>query len=389
MGSINEKIWYFSNWFLDGSQRAILSMLLGAGIILYVARLEIKMEGSMPSEYFIRRQLWLLVFGLVNGFILLWPGDILFQYAVCGIIVFVFRRLPVKGLLVAAGICLVLMTTRENVDLFRQHQKIWKGEAVAKLDTTTTKLTELQKEDLAAMTGFRESALPASQKKEMEKNLKQIRGTYSQVYKSLSALSARLEFYLSYYIIWDTLVFMFIGMALFKAGILTGVVSTKIYWILFVAGLGLGLLLSYYRLQPLLAAKFNQYEYTKNMVAEFYEISRVLRSLGIFGLIMLLYKSGWVGWLFKLMQPVGRMAFTNYLTQSLICAFYFYGFGFGKYGYLQRYEIYYVVALLWVLQIIWSHLWLNYFQHGPLEWAWRSLVYWEVMPFRKRKTDPF
>jgi uncharacterized protein len=89
----------------------------------------------MTAEYFIRRQLWLLFFGLVNAFVLLWPGDILFQYAICGIIIFAFRRLPVKALLAAAFVCLVLMTTRENVDLFRQQQKIIKGEAIAKLDT--------------------------------------------------------------------------------------------------------------------------------------------------------------------------------------------------------------------------------------------------------------
>ncbi|MBC7936691.1 MAG: DUF418 domain-containing protein [Rhizobacter sp.] len=384
IGTINEKFWYFSMWFLDGSQRAILSMLLGAGIIIYVARLENKMQGSFPAEYFIRRQLWLLVFGLVNAFVFLWPGDILFQYAICGIIIFVFRRLPVKGLLVAAGICLIAMTARENVDLFRQHQRIWKGEVVAKLDSSKTKLTDLQKDDLAAMTAFKESSLPAMQKKEMEKNLKQIRGNYSQVYKSQSALGARLHFYTSYYIIWDTLVFMFIGMALFKTGILTGAAGTRAYWIFCIAGLGPGLLLSYFRIQPILTAKFNQFEYTKKIFAEFYEISRVLRSLGIFGLIMLLFKSGWFDWFFKLMQPVGRMAFTNYLAQSIICAFYFYGFGFGMYGHLQRYEIYYVVAGVWVLQIIWSHLWLNYYQYGPLEWAWRSLVYWKIIPLGKK-----
>ena len=56
MGTINQKVWYFINWFLEGSQRAIFSMLFGAGIILFITRLEKRVEGMMAAEYFIRRQ---------------------------------------------------------------------------------------------------------------------------------------------------------------------------------------------------------------------------------------------------------------------------------------------------------------------------------------------
>lgn len=97
MGTINEKVWWLVNWIPEGTQRAIFSMLFGAGIILFITRLEKRTEGMWPAEYFLRRQLWLLVFGLFNAFILLWPGDILFQYAIIGIVAFVFRRLSVKN----------------------------------------------------------------------------------------------------------------------------------------------------------------------------------------------------------------------------------------------------------------------------------------------------
>ncbi|MES2892915.1 MAG: DUF418 domain-containing protein, partial [Bacteroidota bacterium] len=120
IGTFNGKTWYGINWFLEGSQRAIFSMLFGAGIILFLTRLEKRVEGLMTAEYFIRRQLWLLVFGLVNAFILLWPGDILFEYAIIGIIAFAFRRLSAKHLLLAAFGCMVLMTARENLDLSRR-----------------------------------------------------------------------------------------------------------------------------------------------------------------------------------------------------------------------------------------------------------------------------
>lgn len=383
LGTINQQVWYFINWFLEGSQRAIFSILFGAGIILFITRLEKRTEGTMPVEYFVRRQLWLLVFGLVNAFILLWAGDILFQYAIAGIIVFVFRKLPVKYLLIAAGVCLLLMTVRENRDFYKQKKVISKGEAIAKIDTAKVKLTEQQKEELGAMTGFKERGDSASLQKEMEKNLKQIRGGYAEVYENISNLSARLEFFYTYYGLWDVLLFMFLGMAFYKTGILTGNAPVKIYWWLFIIGLGAGLFISWLRLQPQFQYKFNQYNYTKNVAFEYYEISRTFRSLGIFGLIMQVYKSGWFKWLFALMRPVGQMAFTNYLMQSFLCGLFFYGVGFGMYGTLQRYEIYYVVAAIWILEIAWSHFWLKYFRFGPLEWCWRSLTYWKKQPMRK------
>lgn len=386
MGTINQKVWYAINWFLEGSQRAIFSMLFGAGIILFVTRLQKRLDGLMPAEYFIRRQLWLLFFGLVNAFVLLWPGDILFQYAICGIIVFVFRRTPVKGLLIAAGVCLLLMTVRENYDLYKQKGVISKGEAIAKMDTTKVKLTEVQKEDLGAMTGMKERSDTAGLKKEMRKNLRQLRGSYAEVYNNLSNASTNAEFYYTYYGLWDVLLFMFIGMAFFKNGILTGQASVKIYWALFIIGLGGGLLISYLRLQPLFQYKFSFFEMTKHKALDFYEISRTIRSLGIFGLIMLLYKSGLFKWLFALMRPVGQMAFTNYLMQSFMCNLFFLGIGFGMIGKLQRYEIYYVVGVVWVIEIIWSHVWLRFFRFGPLEWLWRSLTYWKIQPLKRKET---
>ena len=386
MGTINEKVWWYINWIPEGTMRAIFSMLFGAGIILFVSRLEKRTEGVWPAEYFIRRQLWLLVFGLVNAFVLLWPGDILFQYAIIGVVAFVFRRMAVKGLLIAAAVCLLLMTTRENVDLHRQKDKIYKGEAVAKMDTTKVKLTDLQQEQLGAMTGMKEKSDTASLRKEMKKNLQKATGGYSKLYNYMSDISANLEFYYTYYGIWDILLFMLLGMAFFKSGILTGQAPAKLYWILFIVGMGAGLLLNWYKLQFVVNQQFNQFNVVKYKQVEFYEISRTLRSLGLFGLIMLLYKSGWFKWLFALMRPVGQMAFTNNLMQSLMCGLFFFGVGFGMMGKLQRYEIYYVVAAVWVIEIIWSHLWLRFFRFGPLEWAWRSLTYWKKQPMRKANT---
>lgn len=385
-GTVNFKTWYFIEWFMEGSQRALFSMLFGAGIILFVTRQEKKVDGLWPADYFLRRQLWLMVFGLFNAFILLWFWDILFHYACLGMIMFTFRRLSPKALIIGAAISLLLMTARENLDAFRDRKMIAKGEVIAMMDTTATKLTDQQKADLGAMTEFKEKTSAEGKKKKMEKSLAAVRGGYGGFYEYQSERSFRGEINYLYYGGWDILVFMFLGMAFFKNGVLMGKASAKVYWGMFIIGLGLGLVLSYFRLMPLIDHQFNYFDYTKDTPFEFYEISRTFRAIGIFGLIMLLYKSGWFKWLFTLMRPVGQMAFTNYLMQSLLVGLFFYGVGLGYFGKLERHEIYYVVGATWLLEIVWSHIWLRYFRFGPLEWAWRSLTYWKKQPMKKTNT---
>jgi uncharacterized protein len=383
VGTINERVWYGILLVFDGTQRAIFSMLFGAGVLLFISRVQKRSTGMEPADYFIRRQLWLVVFGLLDGYLLMWPGDILFLYGICGIILFVFRKLPPKSLLVAAGVCLVLMTARENVDIYRRKAIILRGEAIARLDTTRIKLSDEQKEDLAAMIDAREKWDSAAMQKTMAKNLRQIRGGYSNVYRNLSEVTAGEETSMAFGFLWDGLLFMFVGMALFKTGVLMGSGSRWVYWWLMVVGLGAGIFLTYTWIEPAVRLKYDFYQYDKQIHFEYYEIGRTLRSLGLYGLIMLLYKSGWLNWLFSLMRPVGQMAFTNYLMQSIMCGLFFYGIGLGMYGKLERYQIYYVVGGVWVLEIGWSHLWLRYFRFGPFEWLWRSLTYWRRQPMRR------
>jgi uncharacterized protein len=383
VGTLNEQILFIVFWIFEGTQRAIFSMLFGAGILLFISRLEKRTEGMAPAEYFIRRQLWLIVFGLFNGYVLLWSGDILFGYGVIGIIVFAFRKLSPKNLLIAAFVCLALHTARENLDFFRDKSTISNGEAIARLDSTKVRLTEPQKEELAAMKDLREKSDSATMQKDMGRNLRQIRGNFPEIYANVSSQTIRVETIEVYYSIWDVLVFMLIGMAFFKLGILTGTAATRIYWLLFIVGLSFGLPIAYYWMKAWVDANYSDYEWTKKAGLQVYAISRTLRSLGFFGLIMLMYKSGWFKWLFALMRPVGQMAFTNYLMQSFLCGLFFYGIGFGMFGKLERYQIYYVVASVWVIEIIWSHIWLKYFQFGPLEWLWRSLTYWKRQPLKR------
>lgn len=381
---INFKAYYFIDWFLEGSQRAIFSMLFGAGMLIFLERLEKRTTGMMAAELFMRRQLWLLLFGLVNAFLFLWFWDILYHYAICGIIVFAFRRLLPKYLIIGALVCLILSLVRDNRDLYKTKNMISKGETIAAIDTTHTKLTDEQKEQLGKMTGFKEEQQPESKLKKAEKEKKKMLGNFSSEYELRSESSVQGEttfFY--YYGIWDILLCMFLGMAFFKLGILQGEAPARVYVWMAILGLGIGLGISYLRLQPSIVYQFNEFHRMKNISFSFYELSRIIRAMGIFGVIMLLYKSGWFKWFFALIRPVGQMAFSNYLMQSIICAIIFNGIGFALFGKLERYQIYFVVISVWIFQIIFSHIWLSYFRFGPFEWLWRSLTYWKRQPFLK------
>ncbi|TMI65209.1 MAG: DUF418 domain-containing protein [Bacteroidetes bacterium] len=384
--TIDFKTWHFVEWFPEGTQRAIFSMLFGAGILLFIGGKEKRLDGMMPADYFFRRQLWLIVFSLIDVFILLWSGDILLDYACLGMLMFAFRNLPSKKLLIGAGFCLIFILARENRDLYHDKEIIHRGEMIAAIDTTKTKLTLVQKEQLGAMEDMKKNSSPESRLKRREKAIEKVTGNYEVLYEYRTG--RYLDQLVQYLFLepWDVLLFMFLGMAFFKMGILTGQATVKTYLWMCIIGLGAGLIISYFRLQPIINAQFNWFEQTKKIPFSYYNVSRTFRAIGILGLIMLLYKSGWFKWLFALLRPVGQMAFTNYLMQSLMCGLFFYGIGFGMFGKLQRHEIYYVVAAVWIIQIIYSNIWLHYFRFGPMEWAWRSLTYWKKQPFRKNNS---
>jgi uncharacterized protein len=106
--------------------------------------------------------------------------------------------------------------------------------------------------------------------------------------------------------------------------------------------------------------------------------------MGHVGLIMLFCKIPILGWLKTSLAAVGKMALTNYLMHSVICMFVFTGVGFGLFGQLERFELLYVVLVIWVFQLIVSPIWLTYYQFGPMEWLWRSLSYMKKQDFRQR-----
>ena len=105
-------------------------------------------------------------------------------------------------------------------------------------------------------------------------------------------------------------------------------------------------------------------------------------SLGWMGILILICHRGCRSWIGNALAAVGRMALTNYLLQSLLCTYIFYGYGLGLYGSVERTGQMAVVVSVWIVQLILSPLWMKHFRFGPAEWAWRSLSYGRVQPMR-------
>lgn len=107
-----------------------------------------------------------------------------------------------------------------------------------------------------------------------------------------------------------------------------------------------------------------------------------LVALGYVHLIVLLIQSNRIRALRRGLAPIGRMAFTNYIAQSLICTSIFYGFGLSLFGQLSRWQLIPIVILVWGVQWVGSAWWLARFRYGPLEWVWRRLTYWQPLANR-------
>ena len=93
---------------------------------------------------------------------------------------------------------------------------------------------------------------------------------------------------------------------------------------------------------------------------------------------MLAVRRGFLPGLQTRLAAVGRMAFTNYLLQTVLCTAIFYGHGLGLFGSVARYQQLLIVFAVWALQLWLSPIWLRRFSYGPLEWLWRALTYWRL-----------
>ncbi len=383
--------WWGVNGLFEGTMRGIFSMLFGAGSFLLLDRLEKKNTGSLtPADIYYRRLIWLLVFGLINAFILLWPGDILYAYAIAGLFLYPFRKLKPVHLLAFGFLFLGFSVAQNSFKAWSELEIREKGEAAIALEKKGGRLSPTQKEDLEAWNAYQSENSIDHWRSEIEKENKIRKKGYAANFEHLAGVNVYIEtkdFYSE--VFFDALSFFLIGMALFKWGFLSGALPSGHYLgIGFVCYL-LGLPLSYYINHTAILLHFDHSKMTEILPVSPYQARRLLLATGHISTLIILYKSGLIAFIFNWLSRVGQMAFTNYLMQTIICGFIFHGYGLGLFGELQRYQLYQITALIWIFQIVFSNVWMHYFLFGPFEWVWRSLTYWQLQPFIKTNSIDF
>lgn len=402
----------------EGKMRALFSLVFGVGIMLFLTRPN---QFSLPQahELYLRRQLWLIAFGVINAFVFLWPGDILFQYGVMGVLLFPFFRMSRRGLLIAAMIAtliycgkmywyyaddkktlqkykaVMLVEEKFKKDSTERHSKdslagmpkdsILVRDSVGKKNDT---LNKIQKQEKNAWEGLTKNLKYDSTKAGVKAENKVMRSGYGKVWNHLLMRSQGKESMWLYQVgIWDIGSFMLLGMALFGFGFFGNNFSKTKYLLFAVVGITLGVLLAWGRLQMQHDKLLDYEKYIgKNLLPpnQFFPIERLVMAIGYASLIMWLIRINILQWLWRALGAVGRMAFTNYLMQTIICTLFFYGYGFGYFGMLSLKELYFFVAEIWLVQTVFSVLWLRFYEYGPVEWLWRWLMYGKRFPNKKK-----
>jgi uncharacterized protein len=370
----------------EGKMRALFGMIFGAGVLLFISKKE--QTGKPVTGLFYRRMLWLVLFGLIHAHLVLWLGDILYLYGICGMLVYLFRNVNPRYLVL--GVPLVAAFDFTAGTLFYQHVR---GVYIASADarnasTEGRSLTEEQTEALARWREIEKIFIP--NRAEAKENTQKMKSDYATVGSYVRPRALLMETILLPIIIWDSLALMLLGLALYRWGFLSGNWASRDYWRVLTIGYGIGLPLvcfSFYHdfhTRPNREAILSRLEAVPiEWTALIYPFQRILLVLAHVSAAILLYKAGCFKRLFRALEAVGQMAFTNYVMQSVICTLVFFGYGLNYFAEMEYYQIFSVVLGVWVFQLIVSPLWLRYFLYGPLEWVWRSLTYWRIQPFRR------
>ncbi len=358
---LNGLVWQLSHLFADMKFMAIFSMLFGAGIVLMNARRE--QAGEKVARVHYRRMLVLLLAGLAHAY-LFWYGDILVAYALTGMVVFLFRRRGVRTLLVVA---LLFLAIPSAINLMAQwSMPHWGPDDVARIES--------------------EWWLPGAEA--IDEEISSYRGSWLEQMEPRvgTAVFLQTQHYLMD-VFWRVAGLMLIGMALFKLGVFEARLASGRYRLLALVGAVVGFPLVWYGMH------FNEsqgwaFETSFFGGGEYNYWGSLWVALFYVSIVMLACKTRAFDWATRPLSAVGRMAFSNYLLQTLVCTTIFYGHGFGLYGSVERRWQALLTVAVWALCVVFSVLWLRRFRFGPAEWAWRCLTYWELQPISRGAAAP-
>lgn len=340
--------WLLMHVFFEFKCITLFSILFGASVFMVGGERGDKIRGGILA----RRLVWLLIFGLVHA-LLIWYGDILVTYAITGFIIMLCRSWKPRTLLIVGGVLLLFSILLQS--LLGIFYGALPAEKVGALRAELAGIFTVPPRDLADMQAAYHGGF--------------ISGVQENVSTWLTFIGNAL-----FGLVIRTAGVMMIGMALFKWGFLSGNAPKWLYGLM-IALAAAALAVIGYQAWINWQARFDlMHMMTRGMVAN--TALSIFVSIGYASALVLLVKAG-ARLITEPLAAVGRMAFTNYITQSLIMTTIFWGGGrgFGLWGEVDRPTLWAIVLAVWALQLIWSPLWLSRFSMGPLEWLWRRLSY--------------
>lgn len=155
-----------------------------------------------------------------------------------------------------------------------------------------------------------------------------------------------------------------------------------------IVGFGLGVMFSAASVAIMYHPASRHVVIVGNAASAVFQLAQSLLAAGYLGLFVLAVQQSFWRRLLLWLAPLGRMALTNYLLQSVVLASVFYGYGWAQYGLLGRAEQLLIIVALIPAQWLFSSLWLRYFRYGPMEWLWRCITYWRWQPLRGSPAAP-
>lgn len=346
--TIDRWVRFASYMTVDGKFYTIFSLLFGIGFSVILQR--------HSRWLFVRRMLILVAIGLLH-LMFVWSGDILLLYAIGGLLLTLFVRLSDKALLWLAGLLIAIpvgldaVTACWGVDFAHPFYEAWWREAAAQGITEANFASWLCDADC-----------------------------YSQMFAFLrqGALERMWEFVEGHRLPKV--------LGLFILGYLAG--KHRLYARL--ADLPLKSTLRYGAVPALVLSALYAWSATNghpwgNTFHSFLYAVSVIPLAFCYVAAFCLFNLAGKDRIFRFLAAPGRMALTNYITQSLIGIFLFYGVGLGWGTHLGLVHIELIAVGVFLLQAIFSNLWLRCFRFGPLEWLWRMLTYGRWFPIVKNK----
>ena len=374
---LNFGAWVFAHLFFELKMMGIFSMLFGAGVILMTQRAEA--AGRPFGRIHYRRMFWLLVIGLIHAY-LLWHGDILVTYALCGLVLFLFRRRSPRTLIISGLAVLTFGALLASGGGFAELQL---RNVVQEIETKVAageEMTPRRQALVRQWNDLRHSFAPTPE--EIDETIATMRGDLGTVLKANIKEAVMMHTQaVPFSLFWRAMGMMLLGMALMKLGVFAAQRSRRFYRNWMIAGFGLGLPLVAFGIWRWSVHDFD-FVYSFLIDGQYNYFGHVLVVMGYISAAMLVCQSGALLGLRARLAAVGRTAFSNYLLQTVIGVSLFYGYGLGLFGHIGRFNLWWFILGIWLFQLIISPWWLERFRFGPVEWLWRTLTYWKLQPMR-------